>query len=53
MTKSVALFRRAQEIIPGGVNSPVRAFKSVGGNPPFIATYPALVHCNSSVRAAL
>ena len=28
---------RAQELIPGGVNSPVRAFRSVGGNPPFIA----------------
>src|SRR5689334_15169089 len=37
MTKSEALFRRAQELIPGGVNSPVRAFRSVGGNPPFIA----------------
>ena len=31
------LFRRAQEIIPGGVNSPVRAFKSVGGEPVFIS----------------
>ncbi len=37
MTKSETLFRRAQEIIPGGVNSPVRAFRSVGGTPPFIA----------------
>src|SRR3954454_2585072 len=37
MTKSEALFRRAQELIPGGVNSPVRAFRSVGGNPLFIA----------------
>src|SRR3954466_9852103 len=37
MTKSESLFRRAQEIIPGGVNSPVRAFRSVGSNPPFIA----------------
>jgi glutamate-1-semialdehyde 2,1-aminomutase len=36
-SKSEELFRRAQEIIPGGVNSPVRAFRSVGGNPPFIA----------------
>jgi len=35
-TKSEALFRRAQEKIPGGVNSPVRAFRSVGGTPPFI-----------------
>ena len=31
-----ALFRRAQDIIPGGVNSPVRAFRSVGGTPRFI-----------------
>lgn len=33
---SEALFQRAQQVIPGGVNSPVRAFKGVGGNPPFI-----------------
>jgi glutamate-1-semialdehyde 2,1-aminomutase len=36
-SKSEELFRRSQEIIPGGVNSPVRAFRSVGGTPPFIA----------------
>ncbi len=36
-SQSEDLFRRAQELIPGGVNSPVRAFRSVGGNPPFIA----------------
>src|SRR5436309_12756972 len=35
--KSEALFRRALEKIPGGVNSPVRAFRSVGGQPLFIA----------------
>jgi glutamate-1-semialdehyde 2,1-aminomutase len=35
-TKSQALFQTAQQYIPGGVNSPVRAFKSVGGNPLFI-----------------
>ncbi|HEV2445062.1 MAG TPA: glutamate-1-semialdehyde 2,1-aminomutase [Candidatus Sulfopaludibacter sp.] len=35
--KSEELFRRAQTLIPGGVNSPVRAFRAVGGNPPFIA----------------
>jgi glutamate-1-semialdehyde 2,1-aminomutase len=34
--KSNTLFERAQQSIPGGVNSPVRAFKSVGGNPIFI-----------------
>lgn len=34
--KSKQLFERAQKSIPGGVNSPVRAFKSVGGTPLFI-----------------
>jgi len=34
--KSKALFERAQKSIPGGVNSPVRAFKSVGGTPIFM-----------------
>ncbi|MDF2523146.1 MAG: glutamate-semialdehyde--aminomutase [Clostridiales bacterium] len=34
--KSFELFEKARQIIPGGVNSPVRAFKSVGMNPPFI-----------------
>ena len=36
-TQSEELFRRAQELIPGGVNSPVRAFRSVGGKPVFVA----------------
>ncbi|MBV8817278.1 MAG: glutamate-1-semialdehyde 2,1-aminomutase [Acidobacteriaceae bacterium] len=36
-SRSEALFARAQTLIPGGVNSPVRAFRSVGGTPPFIA----------------
>ncbi|MCW3120555.1 MAG: hemL [Flavipsychrobacter sp.] len=35
-TKSKELFERAQKTIPGGVNSPVRAFKSVGGTPLFM-----------------
>src|SRR5580698_2237282 len=35
--KSAALFERAQLRIPGGVNSPVRAFRGVGGTPRFIA----------------
>ncbi|MPZ21094.1 MAG: glutamate-1-semialdehyde 2,1-aminomutase [Luteitalea sp.] len=35
--KSVRLFERAQALLPGGVDSPVRAFKAVGGVPPFIA----------------
>jgi len=34
--QSHALFTRAQKLLPGGVNSPVRAFKSVGGEPFFV-----------------
>ncbi|MDB1124808.1 glutamate-1-semialdehyde 2,1-aminomutase [Vibrio algarum] len=36
MTKSAKLYQKAQQIIPGGVNSPVRAFNGVGGSPVFI-----------------
>jgi glutamate-1-semialdehyde 2,1-aminomutase len=36
LPKSQALLDRGRGIIPGGVNSPVRAFRSVGGSPPFI-----------------
>ncbi|MEM9686470.1 MAG: aminotransferase class III-fold pyridoxal phosphate-dependent enzyme, partial [Bacteroidota bacterium] len=36
MSTSKALFERAQKHIPGGVNSPVRAFKGVGGTPIFM-----------------
>ena len=35
-TRSAKLFASAQQLIPGGVNSPVRAFRSVGGQPRFI-----------------
>ncbi|MGJ0338178.1 glutamate-1-semialdehyde 2,1-aminomutase [Aliarcobacter cryaerophilus] len=34
--KSIKAYKEACEVIPGGVDSPVRAFKSVGGTPPFI-----------------
>ena len=37
MMRSADLFREAKKIIPGGVNSPVRAYQSVGLEPPFIA----------------
>ncbi len=37
LAQSEALFARAQKYIPGGVNSPVRAFRGVGGTPRFIA----------------
>jgi glutamate-1-semialdehyde 2,1-aminomutase len=36
ISKSVELFRQAQELLPGGVDSPVRAFRAVGGQPLFI-----------------
>ncbi len=36
MSRSKQLFERAQSVIPGGVNSPVRAFNGVGGGPVFI-----------------
>jgi len=35
--KSIELNRRAEQLFPGGVNSPVRAFRAVGGEPPMIA----------------
>ena len=34
--QSQTLFERAQKVLPGGVNSPVRAFRAVGGTPPFL-----------------
>ena len=37
MTRSEELFERAKAVIPGGVSSPVRAFKAVGGSPLFVA----------------
>lgn len=37
LQRSEELFREAQRYLPGGVDSPVRAFKAVGGTPPFIA----------------
>src|SRR3990172_13176613 len=37
MSRSDSLFEHAQRLIPGGVNSPVRAFRAVGGRPLFVA----------------
>ena len=36
LTHSIDLFKEAQELLPGGVDSPVRAFRAVGGQPVFI-----------------
>src|SRR2546425_2324418 len=38
LSRSQALYKEAQELLPGGVNSPVRAFRGVGGTPVFIET---------------
>ena len=37
LNKSIQAFEEAKQYIPGGVNSPVRSFRGVGGTPPFIA----------------
>lgn len=37
-TRSISLYQKAKKCIPGGVNSPVRAFKAVGGDPLFITS---------------
>lgn len=37
LSRSAALQARAEKLFPGGVNSPVRAFRAVGGEPPFVA----------------
>ncbi|HVR85085.1 MAG TPA: aspartate aminotransferase family protein, partial [Planctomycetota bacterium] len=38
VSRSEATFQRARAVIPGGVNSPVRAFRAVGGSPFFVAS---------------
>lgn len=51
MSRSGTLFARAQQVIPGGVNSPVRAFRSVGGDPVFIRrAQGAYVHDEDNQR---
>jgi glutamate-1-semialdehyde 2,1-aminomutase len=50
MTKSEELFIRAQRVLPGGVNSPVRAFKGVGGTPPFIVSAKGAVLTDADGR---
>ena len=42
--RSEALFERALRVIPGGVNSPVRAFGAVGGTPIFVRRASGAVH---------
>ncbi len=42
--RNQTLFERAQAVIPGGVNSPVRAFKAVGGTPRFVQRAARRLH---------
>ncbi len=49
--QSHALFSRAQQLLPGGVNSPVRAFKSVGGEPSS-SNAPMAPTCTTSTATA-
>lgn len=57
-SRSKELFEKAKQYFPGGVNSPVRAFRSVGGTPHFIAKvkvriYGMLMEMNSLIIVAL
>jgi glutamate-1-semialdehyde 2,1-aminomutase len=47
---SDALLARAREVIPGGVNSPVRAYGAVGGRPPFVASAAGATVCDVEGR---
>ena len=51
MDLNQSLFDRAQELIPGGVNSPVRAFRSVGGAPRFIERAKGPYMCDVEGKA--
>lgn len=51
MKRNQKLFQHAQHFIPGGVNSPVRAFRSVGGTPPFIQRGKGAVVWDADGRA--
>ena len=53
LTNSQQLLDQAKKLIPGGVNSPVRAFKSVGGTPPFIKKAKALIFGTKTETAIL
>lgn len=44
MNQSAQLFSRARAVIPGGVNSPVRAFRNVDGDPFFVQSCQGSLH---------
>ena len=41
--KSIKAYKKAKKVIPGGVDSPVRSFGSVGGTPPFIVSVKGVI----------
>ena len=47
LNKSKALQERAERYFPGGVNSPVRAFRAVGGDPPFLVRAEGAYLCDA------
>ncbi len=53
MSKNEELFLRAQKTTPGGVNSPVRAFRQVGGVPRFIKRAQGAYFCDLSIVVRL
>ena len=53
MNLSETLFERAQKLIPGGVNSPVRAFRAVGGTPVFVPPFAIKEHDEMLRESAL
>ena len=53
MTTNADLFARAQAAIPGGVNSPVRAFRSVGGTPRFLVSARGIRHRLDDARVGV
>ena len=50
MSQSDKLFAEAKKYIPGGVNSPVRAFNGVGGNPVFLKKVKVLIYMMQMIK---
>ena len=53
MDRNAELFARAERLIPGGVNSPVRAFRSVGGTPVLGVNAPVIIGHGCSTPLAI
>ena len=53
INKSLELFKEAELLMPGGVNSPVRAFKNINGNPIFLKKLKELIYMMLMVMSIL